>query len=77
MVKIIAEFCQNHNGDFTILEEMVRQASHNGATHAKIQTIFADNLTFRAEFEEELFDKNGKKISIKRPYYDEYQRLKI
>lgn len=76
MVKIIAEFCQNHNGDFKILEQMVREASENGATHAKIQTIFADNLTFRAEFEEELFDKNGKKLSIKRPYYNEYQRLK-
>ena len=40
MVKIIAEFCQNHNGDFDILKRMVEQASKAGATHGKIQNIY-------------------------------------
>ena len=44
MIKLIAEFCQNHNGDIQILEEMVQKAALSGATHAKIQTIYADNL---------------------------------
>ena len=36
-----------------ILEDMVKSCL-SGATHAKIQTIYADNLAFRAEFEEGL-----------------------
>ena len=28
---IIAEFCQNHNGDQNILESMIKAASDNGA----------------------------------------------
>ena len=39
MVKIIAEFCQNHNGSFEILSRMLDTASKNGATHGKIQNI--------------------------------------
>ena len=37
MTKIIAELCQNHNGDKNILEEMVSAAAENGADYAKIQ----------------------------------------
>ena len=36
MTKIIAELCQNHNGDIKILEEMVHAASDAGAEYAKI-----------------------------------------
>ena len=35
MTKIIAELCQNHNGDKFILDEMVSAASENGASFAK------------------------------------------
>lgn len=71
----IAEFCQNHNGDFEVLKDMVYEAYENGADYAKIQTIFADMLSYRSKFE------NGKIINnkieiIKRPYDDEYKRLK-
>lgn len=42
---IIAELCQNHNGDVFLLKEMVFQAKEAGAEFAKIQTFFADDLT--------------------------------
>jgi N,N'-diacetyllegionaminate synthase len=73
-MKIIAEFCQNHNGDFEILREMVAQAAEAGATHGKIQTIFAKDLAFREEFEEGIVE-NGIVKCIKRPYRPEYDRL--
>jgi len=72
---IIAEFCQNHNGDFGLLTKMVESAAENGATHGKIQAIFAENVSFRPQFEEGL-SENGKILSIKRPYKEEYDRLK-
>ena len=75
MTQIIAEFCQNHNGDIDILKKMVDMAASSGASHGKMQTIFTENLSFRPQFE------NGLKIddtifSIKRPYKEEYNRLK-
>jgi len=73
---LIAEFCQNHNGDFDTLRIMIDAAAKGGATHAKIQTIFADDLAFRTEFEEGKFAQNGDVITIKRPYKNEYDRLK-
>jgi sialic acid synthase SpsE len=72
---IIAEFCQNHNGDFKLLTKMVESAAINGATHGKIQTIFAENLTFRPQFEQGLI-MGGSTACIKRPYQLEYDRLK-
>ena len=74
-MKLIAELCQNHNGDQDILKMMIDEALEGGATHIKVQTIYSDDLTFRAEFEEGL-ERNGEKISIKRPWQDEYNRLK-
>lgn len=75
-MKIIAEFCQNHNGDFETLKRMINEAAEGGATHGKIQTIFVDDLTYRERFEEGVMDEKGNKIVIKRPYKDEYDRLK-
>lgn len=72
---LIAEFCQNHNGDPDILTRMVEAAARSGATHAKIQTILADTLAFRPQFEEGLV-VDGVTRSIKRPYRAEYERLK-
>ena len=48
---IIAEFCQNHNGNNLILEKMIKAAKNGGAKFAKIQSILADDLTFRSQFE--------------------------
>jgi N,N'-diacetyllegionaminate synthase len=75
MTKLIAEFCQNHNGDFELLERMVAAAAEAGATHGKMQTIFADTVTYRPQFEDGLI-QDGEVRSIKRPYADEYSRLK-
>ena len=74
-MKIIAELCQNHNGDSKILYKMVEEAKNNGATHVKIQHILANNLSQRSIFEKGLIEKRNI-ISIKRPYKDEYKRLK-
>jgi len=75
-MKIITDFCQNHNGSFEILKKMIREAAEGGATHGKIQTMFADDLSFREKFEEGKFDSEGNIITIKRPYNLEYERLK-
>lgn len=60
---IIAELCQNHNGDTDLLEKMVESASKN-ANIIKIQTIKSDTLTQRSTYESY------------RPYESEYNRLK-
>jgi N,N'-diacetyllegionaminate synthase len=73
-IKFIAEFCQNHNGDHSVLREMIHQTAEAGATVGKIQSIFASMLQFRPEFEEGLMT-NGDTECIKRPYRAEYERL--
>jgi N,N'-diacetyllegionaminate synthase len=75
MTKIIAEFCQNHNGSFDLLKKMVIAAADAGATHGKMQTIFSNTIAFRPQFESGLV-QNGEVKSIKRAYLDEYERLK-
>ena len=49
-MEIIAELCQNHNGDFEILKDMVNAAHESGADYVKIQTIFPDMLAYREKF---------------------------
>jgi sialic acid synthase SpsE len=75
-LRLIAEFCQNHNGSFDTLKRMIAAAAEGGATHGKIQTIFAQDLSFRPEFDEGAVRSDGKVLTIKRPYDAEYQRLK-
>lgn len=70
-VKIIAEFCQNHNGDVDILNRMILEAKEGGASHAKIQGLYSSELTKRPEFEPE----NQKEGSLLRPYQAEFDRL--
>ncbi len=74
-MKLIAELCQNHNGDFELVKRMVDAAAEAGATHVKIQTIYADYLSFRPQFEMGL-EQEGKTLAIKRPWKPEYERLK-
>lgn len=75
-LRLIAEFCQNHNGDFEILRRMIAAAAEGGATHGKIQTIFSSDLAFRPAFEDGMTDADGRILVIKRPYQAEYDRLK-
>jgi len=62
-MRIIAELCQNHNGDKVLLEKLVKAAAES-CDIVKIQTILADSLTKRKEYESY------------RPYDQEYERLK-
>ena len=73
-MKIIAELCQNHNGNFDDVKRMVDLAAASGATHVKIQHIYAKNLVFRPQFEEGL-EIQGGVGSIKRPWLPEHERL--
>tara|TARA_B100001964_G_C14208576_1_gene589373 strand:- start:113 stop:1195 length:1083 start_codon:yes stop_codon:yes gene_type:complete len=74
--KIIAETCQNHNGSREILAEMIKSAAKAGATYAKSQMIFSDDLTHRPRFDEGFAEENGVVKTITRPYNAELERLK-
>jgi sialic acid synthase SpsE len=75
MVRIIAELCQNHNGQRSILEEMIHAAKDAGADFVKIQSMLATEITKRTRFDDGLVE--GRKIKvIKRPYKAEFERLK-
>lgn len=73
-ITIIAELCQNHNGDKKILEEMISAASSAGADYAKIQTINSEDLNYRQRFEDGLIE-GGIVKTIKRPFKKEKDRL--
>lgn len=54
-MKIIAEIGINHNGDFRLIQELVRQAAAGGADYAKFQLyssqrVFGDDSRSRNEF---------------------------
>lgn len=72
---IIAECCQNHNGDIKTLKDMIWSAAEAGADYVKIQSMLADDIAFRERFEEGI-NENGIQKAIKRPYKAEYDRLK-
>ena len=72
---IIAELCQNHLGDRSLLEKMVKEVASTGAKYCKIQSMRAKDLTFRERFEFGEKDQSGVVKTIKRPYRKEYERL--
>ncbi len=74
MAHVIAEVCQNHNGDVELLLEMVAAAAEAGAKYVKMQTIFSDDLTHRPRFDTGK-DENGNDVAIVRPYAAEAERL--
>jgi len=71
---IIAECCQNHNGDMEILKRMIHAAAENGADYVKIQAIRSRELTHRERFDEGVVEDGVVKV-IKRPYKAELERL--
>tara|TARA_B100000989_G_scaffold178206_1_gene133834 strand:- start:12456 stop:13400 length:945 start_codon:yes stop_codon:yes gene_type:complete len=75
-MKLITELCQNHNGKEKILFSMLDEAVEAGATHVKLQHIFSENITYRKIFENGGLDKVSRINCFKRPYEDEYKRLK-
>jgi sialic acid synthase SpsE len=68
---IIAEFCQNHNGNVEVLNRMILEAKQGGASHAKIQGLYSSELTKRSEFEPD-YQEEG---SLLRPHQAEFDRL--
>ena len=72
---IIAECCQNHNGDQEILKRMIHTAAESGSDYVKIQAIRSKELTFRERFENGEQDESGETKVIKRPYGTELERL--
>lgn len=72
---IIAECCQNHNGDKEILKRMIHKAAENGADYVKIQTIRSKELTHRERFDNGITAEDGKVLVIKRPFKSELERL--
>lgn len=75
MPKIIVEVCQNHNGNRSLLKEMIHAAKENGADIIKGQIIFSQDLTPRERFDEGHEEANGVRKTIKRPYAAERERL--
>lgn len=72
---LIAECCQNHNGDREILRRMIHEAAGAGADYVKIQTLRSHEVTFRQRFEEGEKDPDGTVRAIHRPYAAEVARL--
>ena len=71
---VIAELCQNHNGDKSLLDELVSAASDSGADYVKMQFVLSKSLSRRERFDLGLVE-GGKTKVIKRPYKDEFERL--
>jgi len=73
---IIAECCQNHNGNQETLKRMIHAAAENGADYVKIQAIRSRELTHRPKFDTGETDDEGNQLVIKRPYQIEFERLR-
>ena len=71
---LIAELCQNHNGDPGLILDMVAAAKESGAEYVKLQTIHSSQLSHRVRFDKGLIE-GGIIKTIKRPYKDELERL--
>jgi len=73
-MKVIAEICQNSMGSRGLLERMIIASAAAGVDYVKSQSLRAVDLNFRERFEHGVFD-GRRKISIKRPFMDEFLRL--
>lgn len=76
VVKIIADMCQNHNGNREILKKMIESAARAGAHYIKGQIIFSEDIPLRPRFEEGIVEDNGIVKAIKRPWKAEVERLR-
>ena len=75
MTKIIAELCQNHNGDRGLLKKMIAEATTAGADYVKGQVIYSEDITHRERFDDGFIENNGIVKAIKRPFGAEVERL--
>lgn len=71
---IIAELCQNHLGDRSLLSDLVHSAAAAGADYVKIQGLYSGDLVPRDRFEEK--PAGGRAVStLTRPISAERARL--
>ena len=75
MAQVIAELCQNFNGDKALLKDMIWAAAESGADYVKVQGVFTQELTHRPRFDRGLTE-GGETRVIKRPYEAEVERLR-
>ena len=64
IMDVILEFCQNHNGKKDVLERMLDEAAELGVKYVKLQAAYADDISFRPEFENGL-EKDSQIVTIK------------
>ena len=76
MGTIIAELCQNHKGDRETMRKLIHAAAESGADYVKTQSIRAEFLAHRPRFDEGVVENGVIKV-IKRPYQEEYDRLRL
>jgi N,N'-diacetyllegionaminate synthase len=74
-IVFISELCQNHKGNFETIKKMAYECAKSGSQIIKLQNIFVKDLSFRTRFENGFFS-GSKNLVIKRPYIDEFKRLK-
>jgi sialic acid synthase SpsE len=72
---LIAECCQNHNGNLDVLRRMIHSAAEAGADYVKIQALYSRDVTRRERFEEGVTAPDGSVEVIQRPYAAEVERL--
>jgi len=72
---LIAECCQNHNGNRDTLQRMIHAAAEAGADYAKIQGLYSRDIAFRERFEDGATEADGTVRVIQRPYRAEVDRL--
>lgn len=73
-MKVIAEICQNSMGSRELLERMIIASAAAGVDYVKSQSLRATDLNFRERFEHGVYD-GRRKISMRRPFVDEFLRL--
>ena len=76
MGTIIAELCQNHQGNREVMRKMINAAAEAGVDYVKTQTIRAEFLSHRPRFDEGVVEGGVTRV-IKRPYQAEYERLRL
>tara|TARA_R100000234_G_scaffold987_1_gene865 strand:- start:271 stop:1080 length:810 start_codon:yes stop_codon:yes gene_type:complete len=75
-MKLIAELCQNHNGSIKTIEKMVDRAKYAEADICKLQSIKADSLTSRKEYESfRTYDSEYKRFKELELSYDDEKKF--
>lgn len=75
MALVIAECCQNHLGDWSVMKDMVWAAAAAGADAVKVQSMRAADLVRRERFEDGVV-RDGRTMVLRRPFQPELDRMR-